>query len=162
VLSRNARDHLALDGHGIYYEWPPQDFGDLMLKRAADDGYFRLPPNTRKATAFIEAPVEGEPTAPTTFGPVPPRVDANAITARGFAGADDHEVAIFLRGGGKTYVAPLVTQRVFRGIGSPDLTIFWGVVPLRGVAPGRYQIGYVLRGTGAVRVVPSGAWADVL
>jgi len=161
ALSKNARDHFALDGHGIYYEWPPQDFGDLMLKRAGDDGYFRLPAATGEAAVFTEAAIDGETGAPPTFGPVPPRVDADAIAARGFTGAEDHEVSLLLRGGRKTYAAPLATQRVYRGIGSPDLTIFRGVVPLRGVAPGRYQIGYVLRGTGAPRVVLSDAWAEV-
>jgi len=70
-------------------------------------------------------------------------------------------VGLFLRSGEKTYIAALPTQRMFRRLDSSDPIIFWGVVPLRGVAQGRYQIGYVLQGRGGVRVVLSGAWAEV-
>ena len=159
--SRNARDHYVLDGHGIYYGWPPQEFGDFALKRADDDGYFHPLRTREKASTFVEAHVEGTPAAPPEFWAAAPVVDPSAITVHGVAGADNGGVGLFLRSGEKTYIAALPTQRMFRRLDSSDPIIFWGVVPLRGVAQGRYQIGYVLQGRGGVRVVLSGAWAEV-
>jgi hypothetical protein len=159
--SRNARDHYLLDGHGVYYTWPPQDFGDFALKRAADDGYFRPSRTGRKAAALAEATLNGTPASPPGFWAATPIVDANAITVRGVADARDRNVALFLRSRANTYVAALPTQRMFRRLGSSDQFIFWGVVPLRGAAPGRYQIGYVLRDKGAAEVISTDAWVDV-
>ena len=158
--SRNARDHYALDGHGIYYGWPPQEFGDFALKRANDDGYFHPPRTREKASTLVEARVDGTPASPPEFWAAP-TVDAGAVTLRGVAGAEDRDVSLVLRSGERTYVAALPMQRMFRRLGSGDQSVFWGVVPLRGVARGRYQIAYILQGTGGVRVVLSDAWAEV-
>ncbi len=55
----------------------------------------------------------------------------------------------------------LKTQRLFRALDDSDWVIFWNTLPLRGMAPGHYRVGYALGEGQRAEVQWSDVWLDV-
>jgi hypothetical protein len=158
---RNALDHYLLNGHGIYYEFPPKDFGDLMLYRAKELGYFLPVPQSSPAPPMV-ASDEAPRAAPLPqLQAAPPHADADAISVRGVILANERHAVFWLRGEGRQYWGPLKTQRLFRALDDSDWVIFWNTLPLHGIAPGHYRAGYALGEDPRAEVQWSEVWIDV-
>lgn len=149
---RLALARYALDGHGIYYEFPGRPFGEFALQRARAAGFAPTAP-AQSASAFVESdsplPVEAPIAGLWT---IDPDVDASSISVGGFAPPRDQQVSLWLDGSERRYTARLATQRMFWKFDETDPTIFWGACSLAGVAPGRYRAGYAFSANGATRL----------
>jgi hypothetical protein len=158
---RNSLDHYLLNGHGIYVDFPPQDFGDFMLRRAADIGYFV--PESQSADQWPLIASDEEPHAArlTQLQIMPPYVDADGVSVRGLISTCELRTALWLKGDGRQYWGKLLTQRLYREPGKNDWVIFWNTFPLRGVAPGHYRLGYALGWGAQAEVQWTDVWVDV-
>lgn len=153
---RNALDHYLLNGHGVYYQIPVQGYGDFLLRRAKAMGDF-LPESSPPAPPMIERG-EAPRTAPVPqLQPDPPYVDADAISVSGLILANEPQASLWLQSEGRLYWGELKTQRLFRAPGDSDWLVFWNTLPLRGIAPGRYRLGYALGEDSRAEV----QWSDV-
>jgi hypothetical protein len=90
---RNARDHYLLNGHGIYYEFPPQDFGDATLQRAKELGYFSPKSKSSPAPMIVR---DDEPRASPLLQlhAVGPYADDDGLSVRGTIFANDSRCAL--------------------------------------------------------------------
>jgi hypothetical protein len=156
IRLRNALDHYAFDGRGIYYEFPPPAFGDSTLAAARAEGRFHPVGEASAPARLDEDDGHVRDTGVPGLWSLPPHVDARSITVGGFAPPLGQDVWLRLEGEQKRYAARLWTDRMFRVIDDVDPTIFWGTSALSGVAPGRYRIGYAFGAGVATRV----AWTD--
>jgi hypothetical protein len=158
---RNGLDHYLLNGHGIYYEFPPQDFGDFMLHRAKELGHF-LPGSNSPPQPPLAASSEAPHAAPLLqLHAAPPYADADAISVRGVIFSNERYVTLWLKDEGRQYWGPLKTQRLYRALGDTDWVIFWNTLPLRGIVPGHYRAGYALGEDPRAEVQWSDVWLDV-
>lgn len=158
---RNSLDHYLLDGHGIYVDFPPQDFGDFMLRRAASYGYFTPESQSPNPAQLIASGEEPQAASLPQLQIVPPYVDADGISVRGLISTCQMRATLWLRGDGRRYWGSLQTQRLYRAPGSADWVIFWNTLRLRGVAPGHYRLGYALGWGAQARVQWSDVWVDI-
>lgn len=158
---RNSLDHYLLNGHGIYVDFPPQGFGDFMLRRAGELGYF-VPESPSARQGQLTASDE-EPHAAllTQLQIMPPYADADGVSVRGLISSCEMPASLWLRSGGREYWGKLLTQRLYREPGKNDWVIFWNTFPLRGIAPGHYRLGYALGSGVQAEVQWSDVWIDV-
>jgi hypothetical protein len=158
---RNGLDHYLLNGHGVYSEIPPQYFGDFLLRRAKEFGYF-LPvsqsPPAPPMVARDEAPHAGRLPQ---LEVATPYADADAISVRGLILTKELHAALWLKSQAQQYWGPLNTQRLFRALDDSDWVIFWNTLPLRGIVPGHYRVGYALGADQQAEVQWSDVWLDV-
>ena len=161
IQQRNGLDHYLLNGHGVYSVIPPQDFGDFMLNRAKELGYFLPRPQSPPASSMV-ARDEAPHAAPLPqLEADPPYADADAVSVRGLIMANELHAALWLKGEARQYWGPLKTQRLFRALDNSDWVIFWNTLPLRGIVPGHYRVGYALGEDQRAEVQWSGVWLDV-
>jgi hypothetical protein len=158
---RNGLDHYLLNGHGVYSEIPPQDFGDFMLRRAKEFGYFLPGPQSPPAPQMIAS--DGTPHAAPLpqLEAAPPYADADAVSVRGLILAKELHAALWLKAEGQQYWGPLKMQRLFRALDDSDWVIFWNTLPLHGIVPGHYRVGYALGEDQRAEVQWSDVWLDV-
>lgn len=158
---RNSLDHYLLNGHGIYVDFPPQDFGDFMLRRAAELGYFNPKSRSPNPAQLVASAEEPHAASLPQLQIMPPYVDADGVSVRGLIYNCEMRAALWLEGDGRRYWGPLQTQRLYRAPGRADTVIFWNTLPLRGVAPGHYRLGYALGWGAQAEVQWSEVWVDI-
>jgi hypothetical protein len=159
---RNALDHYLLNGHGVYSEpVPPQDFGDFMLRRAKEFGYFLPMPQSPPAPQMIASAAAPHAGPLPQLWAAPPHADTDAVSVRGVIMVNEQHAALWLKSDGQQYSGPLKTQRLFRSLGERDWAVFWNTLPLRGIASGHYRVGYALGDDGRAEVQWSDVWLDV-
>ncbi|TMH08768.1 MAG: hypothetical protein E6H67_00570 [Betaproteobacteria bacterium] len=161
TMQRNGLDHYLLNGHGVYYGFPPQDFGDFMLHRAKELGHFLPASNSSPAPQMAASDEAPHAAALPQLQAAPPYADADAVSVRGFILANERHAALWLKGERQQYWGPLKTQRLFRALDNSDWVIFWNTLPLRGVVPGHYRVGYALGQDPRAEVQWSDVWLDV-
>jgi hypothetical protein len=163
IRQRNALDHYLLNGHGVYSEFPSQDFGDFLLRRAKELGHF-VPVSNSPPAPWMIASDEAPHAAPLPLPQLqafPPNADADTVSVGGVVFANELHVALWLKGEGQQYWDPLKTQRLFRALDDSDWVIFWNTLPLRGIVPGHYRVGYALGEDPRAEVQWSDVWLDV-
>src|SRR5207249_7921668 len=160
LRQRNSLDHYAVNGHGIYGEFPPQYFGDLVLNDVRQGGYFEPVKQSMPPRDLIKdvQPLHSTQGSRLVIGPL--SFDTEAISVHGLLEGNQENVTLWLVDGATQYRAPLRTERMFKSLADNDLTLFWNTLRLHGVAPGRYRIGYAA-GHDAAAVVWADAWADI-
>jgi len=158
---RTALGHYLLTGHSLYSPVFPQKFQDFMLRRAKHLGYFLPLPQSPPAPQMIV--IDTAPRA----APLPQLqasetyADADAVSVRGLILANERHAALWLEGDGRQYWGPLKTQRLYRALDDSDWVIFWNTLPLRGIVPGHYRLGYALGEDQRAEVQWSDVWVDV-
>jgi hypothetical protein len=158
---RNGLDHYLLNGHGIYYEFPPQGFGDSMLRRAKELGHFLPVPQSLPAPPMVASDQAPHVAPLPQLQAAPPYADADAVSVRGLILANERRAALWLKDKGQQYWGPLKTQRLFRALDDSDWVIFWNTLPLRGIVPGHYRLGYAIGEDPRAEVQWSDVWIDV-
>ncbi len=107
---RNGLDHYLLNGHGVYYGFPPQDFGDFMLRRAKELGYFLPMPQSPPAAPMAARDQTPHAAQLPQLELAPPYADADAVSVRGLILTKELHAALWLKSEGQQYSGALKTQ----------------------------------------------------
>ena len=156
---KTSHNHYALTGEGIYRGFPPQDATDNLLRRAHDDGYFRLVKPSQSPAILVETSSEAFETVPLDLWTESPIVDASTVTVRGFAHVKA-PVVVWFKSDNHRFRGVLETQRMFNPAGA-DWTIFWNTLLRSSVIPGRYRVGYSFGDANPPVVIWSDHWSEI-
>jgi hypothetical protein len=156
-----ARDRYALDGRGIYFNFPGATYGDWALALARERGYFNPAREARPAQPLQRIESADAPRSDAWAWRLDPHVDARSITVGGFVSRVASDVALTLDGAEGRYAAPLASMRMFSNVAARDRTVFWGTSLVSGVAAGRYRVGYRLGAEAAAPIVWTDDWVDI-
>jgi hypothetical protein len=141
VTQQNKLNHYVIEGRGFYDAFPEQTFGDFMLGHSAVYGSFRPRLRADAAHDFVEDSRRLNAGDGTALRAEPPVFGTRAITVRGYIRATERAAALWLASPDRQYRSALKTLSMPTPIGK-NWGFFWGTGILRGVAPGRYRIGY--------------------
>lgn len=140
ALQRASRDHYAASGQGYYRDFPPQDFGDFLLRRARDAGTYdgarlAMPP---KAVAGGMPPAGAQPQVLSNHT----RVDARVLSVVGMLGGRHRAATLWLDDQRAAFRAELAAVRCTGPQWVAPITIFRGTVDIGAIPAGRYRVGY--------------------
>ncbi len=158
IVLGNRLDHYAADGHAEYGAWPPAEYGDFLLERAAWRGYYdptRIGHASRRLVADNRALQSSRPS--------PLIVEhlmrtAGAVTVLGYMPDSRGRVFMWLADGERRYRATLITMPGVRTPFGGDWGYFWGTVATASLAPGHYQVGYTVGDDASSMVYWSEDW----
>jgi len=158
---RNELDHYLVSGHSMHSAVWSQEFQDFMLNRAKLLGYFVPRPQSPLPRQMFASDTVPRTTVFPQLLPVRPYADAGALSVRGLILANEPHAALWLASDGRQYWGPLKTQRLYRALGDGDWVIYWNTLPLHGLLPGHYRVGYALGEYQRAEVQWSDFWLDV-
>lgn len=138
---RLSMDRYAATGHGLYRHFPLDVVGNGLLTGSLQRNDFALS-SASAPTVPIEARVPADAPAGATYRVQSIAAEFETVSVYGFAPATAGTIVVWMAREARNLRADLQIRRLYRHWESRDLAVFWGTLSTRGMAPGRYRIGF--------------------